>query len=128
MNPGVSAGDEASAALKRDVSPEPIEDDDQPIAEADQEINVDRAPEEPRKASRQTHEAEIGHRRFSSDCGEIAEVAITKSAGPGGALGVGDDRPGDEAPLLLCHWRHAGKRFSHRIPRMRGVADDENVA
>src|SRR5215831_3124685 len=98
MNPAVSAGDEASAALKRHVSPEPIEDDGQPVAEADQEINVDRAPEEPRKSSREAHEAEIGHCRFPSDCGEIAEVAIAKSTGPGGAADIGDDRPGDEAP------------------------------
>ena len=45
----IHAGDEPRAALKSDVGPEPLRCHDQPIAKADQEVDVGDAPDPPGK-------------------------------------------------------------------------------
>src|SRR5215471_2600180 len=62
--PAVSAaaGDEARAALKGHIGPQPSQGDDDAIAQADQEIDVDEAPKQPGEPSGQLDKTEIGDR------------------------------------------------------------------
>jgi hypothetical protein len=43
------AGDKARATLKREISPQPVERDNGPIAEADQKVDVGHGPDQPGK-------------------------------------------------------------------------------
>ena len=57
----------ARAALERDIGPHPIERDDDAVAEADQEIDVHDAPDEPGEPAAQAQPAEIHHRGLAPD-------------------------------------------------------------
>src|SRR6266568_2679109 len=63
-------GDQPGSALKREISPQPAERDDHPIAEADQIIDVGEGPDHPRDEAAQANPAEIDHRRLAPDGGE----------------------------------------------------------
>ena len=60
------------APLERDVFPRPGEGDDEATAYLDQEIDVDRAPEQPAKEAGELEAPEVHHRRPAADGGEIA--------------------------------------------------------
>ena len=72
------AGDQPRAALEGDVAPCPVQRDDRPPAETDQEVDVGGAPQHPGDETRQAHLAEVGHRILAADRGERAEVAIAE--------------------------------------------------
>src|ERR1700747_3661493 len=105
----LGAGDEASAALKRHIRPEPVEHDRDQVPETDQEIDVHRAPEEPRQAAREAHEAEIGDGGPSSDRGEVPEIAVAKGGGSVAPTDRRDDRAANMPPFLLRHRGDAWK-------------------
>jgi hypothetical protein len=98
-------GDQARAALVADVNPQPVERDAQPVADADQKVDVGEAPQPP---------------------GELALVAEgrrwRRAAEPG------PDDLGDIDTLLLGGWRDAGNWLPIRAKDDRRVADGENLA
>src|SRR5271170_3664979 len=64
------------AALEGDVAPQPVHGDHEAVAQSDQEIDVDRAPEHPADESGELNRAELHHRGLAADRGEIAEMVI----------------------------------------------------
>src|ERR1051325_7826426 len=69
----VLSGDEPCPALIGQVRPYPVERDGQPVPEADQEIDVGRAPRQPREAAGHPAPAEIDDGRLAPDCRQIAD-------------------------------------------------------
>src|SRR5207245_7474842 len=80
-----AAGDEARAALVGDVGPEPVEQHRQPVAEADQERDVDGAPEQPGEPAAQLDETEIADRDLAPDGREIAGMPVAERCRRSGA-------------------------------------------
>src|SRR5207237_71405 len=72
---GCVAGDQPRAAAISEPGPDPVEEDRHPAAKADQEKDVDDAPEHPGDWASQLDPAEIGDRRVAADRGERALVA-----------------------------------------------------
>src|SRR5262249_11115730 len=118
-------GDEPRAALKRDVVPQPCERHDEPILDADQEIDVGQTPEQPSDKALEAQIAELHHRRPPPDGGEIADRPITKRRRRGFPGDARRDEPADIAAHLL------GGRcdtWSHRplfVTDCRRIADYE---
>src|SRR5262249_6228111 len=73
-----AAGAEARAGLEGHVGPEQSQGDDNAIAQADQEIDVDKAPKQPGEPSGQLDKTEIGDRCLTADGREAAAVAVAK--------------------------------------------------
>src|SRR5262249_21800805 len=120
------AGDEACAARVGEPRPNPIDEDRQAIAEADEKIDVDEAPKYPCEPARELDECQIRDRRGTTDGGERPLIAITK----GSRWRCADDARGDElrhiAPFLLRHRCDARERLAMPIEHERGIADDED--
>src|SRR5437763_13907674 len=79
---GVDACHHAGKSMLAPVGGGPIDDDDEAIAKADQEVDVREQPEEPRE---ETAELEVAHwrneiddGRVATDGGQRAVIAITK--------------------------------------------------
>ena len=71
-------GDQARAALGGEVAPGPFKDHQQPIAEADQEEDVDEEPGDPSDPTRDLERAEVRHRRGTPNGGQRPFVAIAE--------------------------------------------------
>src|SRR5690606_37958861 len=75
---GDVAGDEAGAALKREVGPDPVQGHCNAIAKADQIIDVGRAPHDPAYEALEVEAVEICNRRAASNRGEVAVILVTE--------------------------------------------------
>ena len=114
--------DEPGAAIVGDVGPGPLDHHQQPVAESDQEEDMDEEPHQPGQVARELPSTELGNGRASADGGEHPLVAITEGTpglSPQGAPGVvGRDRP----------HLHGGRGDArHELPavlKMSEVADD----
>ena len=73
-----AAGDQPRAAFVGDVGPRPLNEDQQPVAETDQEENVDEQPGQPRDEARDVDAAELGDCRRSADRREAAFVPVVE--------------------------------------------------
>src|SRR5438067_6988306 len=95
------AGDEAGAAGIGEPGPDPVDEDREAIAEADEKVDVDDAPEHPGEPSRELHERQICDRRGPPDRRERTLVAIAKGRGRRRAGDARRNERGDVAALLL---------------------------
>src|SRR5438067_5604928 len=76
---GVVAGNDAGATVIGHISPGPIHEHGEPVAESDQKPNMGEAPDQPRQKSGKVKAAEIRNRSLAADGSEITEVAIGDS-------------------------------------------------
>src|SRR6185437_10075015 len=120
-------GDEPRAALVARVNPQPIERHAQPVADADEKIDVGEAPQPPRDRPLELDPAEIDHRPPLADRRQIALVPVAERRGRGRAAKPGADDVRDIDPLLLGRGRDAGNR-PPVLPEDNGrIADGENL-
>src|SRR5579885_3733933 len=75
---GLRFGNEPRPALVGDVIPQPDEGDDETVAQADQEIDVHDAPEQPAGEARQFQPTQLHDGRTPADRRQIAEMPVTE--------------------------------------------------
>src|SRR5450631_4411111 len=73
-----TTGDQPRAAFVGDVGPRPLNEHQQPVAETDQEKDVDEEPRQPRNEAGDVDAAELGDRCCAADRGEAAFVPVVK--------------------------------------------------
>src|SRR5690349_2565650 len=116
--------DEAGAALPAHVCPRPFEEDEEAVAEADQEHDVD---EEPREPGRQAREAEAADHRDgggAADGGHAAAVAVAERLGRLAGQAV-QHVAGRRALLLQGDRSQPGQRAAVLGDERAQVADGE---
>src|SRR5215472_10156693 len=90
------SGDQPRAALEGDVRPQPFQQHDNPIPKADEEGDVDEAPQQPGETAIEADPAEISDGAAAADGREAAEIAINercdRAAGQTCAHNVGNVR------------------------------------
>src|SRR5580658_1362678 len=73
-----AAGDQASAALVREIRPRPLHEDEHAVLETNQEKNVNEQPSQPGHESRDVYPAELRDGRGAADGGEAAFVEVVE--------------------------------------------------
>src|SRR5579875_3205741 len=119
--------DEASATLSADINPQPVQGDREPVAQADQEINVGDAPDPPGGPAGQLQPAKVDDSGAFSDRRETAGVLVPERPLRSAAAQARLDHLGHIASLLLGGRRYAGDQLSIRRFDMSGIADHEDV-
>src|SRR5437899_1151782 len=97
----IGSGDETGTGLESRVGPQPVEEHDHPVAEADQERHVHDTPQQPGERAANGQPAEIGNGGAPADRRHGAEVAIAERAGCGLACKPGMQHAGYVGALLL---------------------------
>src|SRR6266542_2937728 len=120
------ARDEPGAALPGQIGPRPLEQDDEPIAKADEVEDVHETPEEPGGESGQPNPSQVRDGRGASQYGEIARVAVTKGL-EGLASTGGSDVPGGVTSLLDRHLRDAGQSLSGPVGKTGEISDHKDL-
>src|SRR5215475_5308075 len=95
-------GDQTAAALVAQVYPQPVEDNAQPVAQADQEINVRKAPDPPSDCAAQLDPTEIDDGQPLADRRQATSMPVMKC---GNCRVAAEPAPYDHrnvAPLLFC--------------------------
>ena len=118
------AGDEPRATLEGQVVPRPVHQYGQAIAEADQEIDMGEAPDQPGHEAGKAKGPELGHGALAADRGHAPEVAIAERRQVA-AAGAGVQELRHIDALLLCDGRNPGQGPSVRPGGMGGVAEHE---
>src|SRR5204863_9175147 len=73
-----SLRDQPRGALVAGVNPQPAQRDAEPVAQADQEVDVGEAPDPPGEIAAHLHPAEIDHRLFLADLREAAGMLVAE--------------------------------------------------
>src|SRR4029077_4985172 len=73
-----TAGDETGAAFVGEICPCPLDQNDDPVAETDQEEDVDEQPGKPRQESGNMNFAELRHCCGPSNGGQTALIQVMK--------------------------------------------------
>ncbi len=102
--------DQPRAALERHVDPQPVQRHREAVAQSDQKIDVDGAPEQPTQKPGELQRAKLHHRRLAADRGEFAHMMIDERRRRRPALHAGGDDLADIAAHLLGRRRDAGNR------------------
>src|SRR5262249_30563407 len=123
---GVRAGDEPGAAVERDIGPEPLRHYRKPVAVANQEEDMDHAPEQPGRVAGRSDPAEVGNGRSAADGGQAAEVAIAEGPGRSVPGKHPPDACGNEGALLLGGRRQTRNGAAAFVEDQGRVADDED--
>src|SRR3954464_4580349 len=91
---GAALGDQARAALAASVDPQPVDGDAEPVAQADQEVDVGDAPNPPCQRAAHLDPAEIDYRQPLADLRQIAGMLVDEwsnvAAGETRLDGAGD--------------------------------------
>src|SRR6185437_7408235 len=125
--PRIVAGDESRAPGIGEPSPDPIEEHGRTVAEADETIDMDDAPQHPGKPARELEPGQICHCRRAANRRKRALLAIAERRRwccPGCTAA---DQLSDVAPSLLRHCRYAGQWFAARIDDESCVPNDEDL-
>jgi len=120
------AGDEACASLVREVLVRPVEEDGKPVAERDEEHNVDPQPQRPGEKAAQVEATDLCDGGSSPDGGHAAFVEIGKRRA-GVVFEFRDDVLRDVAALLHGNGACAGQGFAVSVEARGHVADGENL-
>src|SRR4051812_28119475 len=105
------AEDDARATRVREISPGPVDEHDDPVAEADEEEHVDEEPEPPRDGARKTELRELHDGEVAPDGRERAEIAVderTRRSAP--------DARGDVVGGARSHLLRGGGNAGNRLP------------
>jgi hypothetical protein len=121
-----SLRDQPRGALVAGVDPEPAQCDAQPVAEADQEVDVGDAPYPPCDGAAQLDAAEIDHRQALADLRKAAGMLVAERARRGAAQARSYGF-GDVAALLLGGRCDAGHRLAVPGVDADGVADRKDL-
>ncbi len=115
--------DESRAFVETEITPSPVEDHRDAIAEADQKKNVYKEPSQPGKEATEMHRVQIGDSPVSTDGRERAFVPIPESQR---LLTVDhrEDVPRGMFALLDRDWSEAGQRLAFLVGKIRKVADN----
>src|SRR5258705_13555051 len=108
-----SLRDQSCGALVAPVDPEPAQRDAEPVAQADQEIDVRDAPDPPCKGAAQLDASEIDDCLALADLGQAAGMLVTERSDFAAAQ-PRLDRFGDITSLLFGRRCDAGHRLSIR--------------
>ena len=111
------AGDQPGAALERDVVPEPVGRDHEPVAEADQEVDVRDAPQQPGDEARQLEAAPSGRRRACARWWRASRSRGSGTAGPACPSCARDQQLARR--IGPAAWRPARRRAADCRPRRR---------
>src|SRR5690606_1076239 len=106
--------------------PCPADEDGKAIAEADQVVDVDEAPHQPREVAGDLHEAEVGRRGAAADRGHRAKIEVAKGAGRGLAPEAAGNQLAEVMALLFGDRCESGQ-VALATPDGRGVAGDEDL-
>src|SRR6266540_5923957 len=118
--------DEPRTALPGQIGPRPLEQDDEPVAEADEVEDVHETPEEPGGESGEPDPSQVRDGRSASQHGEIARVTVTK--GLEGLASTGEfDVPGGVTSLLDRHLRDAGQSLSSPVGKTGEISDHKDL-
>src|SRR5215218_4454726 len=122
----VDSGDESGRAVKREIIPSPLHQDQKPIPESDEIHQVDDEPHHPGDEAAEMYFAEVGHGGGPADGGHVAKVAVAKPwQGPGAKPCV--DQPRHELALLNRDRSHA-RQWPTALMRVTGhVAEYEDL-
>src|SRR5580704_19289600 len=121
-----SLGDQPRRTLVARVNPQPAQRDAEPVAQADQEIDVRDAPDPPRQRAAQFDAAEIDHRLALADLRQAAGMAVAEWPQRASAQ-ARLDQFGDIAALLLGGRRDARHRLAVGISDNDGIANGKDV-
>ena len=119
--------DQARPALEHEVGPQPLGHDDDPVAQAHEEVHVCRAPDPPGDPALEAHPLVGDHGRLAADRREQAAVAIHERRRRRPAGDARAECARDVGALLLGDRRDPGLGRAVGIFRQRRVADDEDV-
>src|SRR5882672_8045107 len=108
------------------MDPEPAQRDAEPVAQADQKVDVGDAPDPPGEVSLQLDPAEIDDGLALADLRQAAGMLVAERW-QRIASQPRLDKGGDVASLLLRGRCDAGHRISVSIRNRDGVADGENI-
>src|SRR5580693_2591473 len=121
-----SLGDQPRRTLVARVNPQPAQRDAEPVAQADQEIDVCDAPDPPRDGAAQLDAAEIDYREPLADLRQAAGMLVMERSGS--AAGQARlDGGRDITSLLLGGRRNSRHRLAVPGRNRHGVADCEDV-
>src|ERR1700739_3617939 len=118
--------DQPRGALIAGMVPQPAQGDAEPVAQADQKIDVGDAPYPPRDGAAQLERSEIDHRLALADLRQAAGVLVTERWGCFATQPL-PDAIGDITSLLLGGGRDAGHRLSIGVGNNNGIADREYI-
>src|SRR5258708_16572161 len=113
-------------ALIAHVNPQPAQRDAEPVAQADQEIDVGDTPDPPCERAAQFDAAEIDNRLALADLRQAAGMLVTDRRARAAAQ-PRLYRFGDITALLLGGRGDAGDRLSVRTVDGDGIADRKNI-
>src|ERR1700693_4133353 len=120
------ARDEARAPLPGHIRPRPLEQDDEPVAEADEVEDVDEAPEEPGGETGKPDPSEVCDGRAPSEDGQVPRVAVAKGL-PFLSVYCRQDVLRGAPSLLNRDLGNAGQGLSRLVSEDREVPDDEDL-
>src|SRR5579883_1369298 len=119
------AGDQPHRPVVEEVIPRPVDQDEHPVAEADQLNEVDEEPHNPRRKAGEAEPPELGNRGVPPDGGHGATVTVHKPN-----QGLTGDLPsqilGDRFSLLDRYWCDHGKGRAVRS-ELGQIADGVDV-
>src|SRR5260370_13958568 len=119
-------GNQPRRALIAHVNPQPAQRDAEPVAQADQEIDVRDAPDRPCKGAEQLDAPEIDDCLALADLRQAAGMLVAERSDFAAAQ-PRLDRFGDITSLLFGRRRDAGDRLSVRTVDRNGIADRKNI-
>src|SRR6266566_2599604 len=71
--------DQAGTFIEGDISPSPLKEHHDTIAESDQKQDVNKQPRQPCRQSAQMHQVQVGHRFVAADCRHAALIKVPKA-------------------------------------------------
>src|SRR5258705_4308841 len=119
-------GNQPRRALIAHVNPQPAQRDAEPVAQADQEVDMRDAPDPPCKGAAQLNAPEIDDCLALADLRQTAGMLVTERSDFAAAQ-PRLDRFGDITSLLLGRRCDAGHRLSIRTVDSDGIADRKNI-
>jgi hypothetical protein len=120
-----SLSDQTRAALIASMNPQPVDDDAEPIAQANQKVDVGETPNPPGKGAAQLDPAEVDDGQALADRGETAGMPIAGLQRCVAAQPASDDLR-DVASLLFGGGRYPGDRLSVGAGDRHRIADRED--
>src|SRR4051812_37874326 len=118
--------DQARRALVAGVNPQPAQRDAEPVAQADQEVDVGEAPDPPGQIAAHLHPAEIDHGFFLADLRKAASMLVAERRQRAAAQARPDQRR-HVTSLLLGGRRDAGHGIAVGAGDRHGVANGKDV-
>src|SRR5882672_4179641 len=119
-------GNQPRRALIAHVNPKPAQRDAEPVAQADQEVDMRDAPDPPCKGAAQLDAPEIDDCLALADLRQAAGMLVAERSERAAAQ-PGLDRVGDITSLLFGRRCDAGDRLSVRTVDRNGIADRKNI-